>query len=220
LASIIGARCVCLGRPRIAPFVAPLGALRVLRFSAMNFRRILFVSLLTTGLGIAVSARAEIKLSASEPVLLTSAGQSADVQILKTLFDRSKVAAKTLPLAKPADLEGMKALVVAVGGSAKGLGAAGIDAEKETARLKSLLARARELKIPVLAMHIGGEAKRGDLSDALFSLVAAAAAQIVIIKDGDKDGFLTKTAAAHKVPLHSVEKLVAVMEPIKIVFRK
>ena len=106
------------------------------------------------------SARAEIKLSASEPVLLTSAGQSADVQILKTLFDRSKVTAKTLPLAKPSDLDGVKTLVIAVGGSSKGLGAAGIDAAKETARLKSLLAKARELKIPVLAMHIGGESAK------------------------------------------------------------
>jgi hypothetical protein len=186
----------------------------------MNIRRIVLLSLLTSGLGIIASARAEIKLSASEPVLLTSAGQSADVQILKTLFDRSKVTAKTLPLAKPSDLDGMKTLVIAVGGSSKGLGAAGIDAAKETARLKSLLAKARELKIPVLAMHIGGESKRGDLSDGLFSLVAEASAQVVMIKDGDKDGFLSKTATANKVPLHTVEKLIAVMEPIKTIFGK
>jgi hypothetical protein len=186
----------------------------------MNVSRIICLTLVATGFGIAASARAEIKLSAAEPVLLTSAGQSADVQILKTLFDRSKVSTKTLPLAKPSDLEGVKTLVVAVGGSAKGLGAAGIDAEKETARLKSLLARARELKIPVVAMHIGGESKRGDLSDGLFSLVAAASAQIVVVKDGDKDGFLTKTAAANKVPLDAVEKLIAVIEPIKTIFGK
>jgi hypothetical protein len=178
------------------------------------------LSCLALGLGLAATARAEIKLSATEPVLLTSAGQSADVQILKTLFDRSKVTAKTLPLAKPADLEGVKTLVVAVGGSSKGLGAAGIDAEKETARLKSLLARARELKIAVVAMHIGGESKRGDLSDNLFSLVAAASAQIVVVKDGDKDGFLAKTAAANKVPLETVEKLVSVLAPIKTIFGK
>ena len=186
----------------------------------MNLRRTFLLGLLPFGLGISASARAEIKLSASEPALLTSAGQSADVQILKTLFDRSKVTAKTLPLAKPADLDGVKTLVVAVGGSSKGLGAAGIDAEKEMARVKSLLARARELKIPVLAMHIGGESKRGDLSDGLYSLVAAAAVQVVVVKDGDKDGFLSKTAAANKVPLHAVEKLAAVMEPIKTIFGK
>jgi hypothetical protein len=186
----------------------------------MNLRRTFLPCLLSIGLGLTATARAEIKLSASEPALLTSAGQSADVQILKTLFDRSKVAAKTLPLAKPADLDGVKTLVVAVGGSSKGLGAAGIDAEKEKARVKSLLARARELKIPVLAMHIGGEAKRGDLSDGLFSLVAETAAQVVVVKDGDKDGFLGKAAAANKVPLHSVEKLAAVMEPIKTIFGK
>jgi hypothetical protein len=164
--------------------------------------------------------RSEIKLTAPEPVLLTSAGQSADVQILKTLFDRSKVSARTLPLAKPEDLAGAKTLVVAVGGSAKGLGAAGIDADKETARLKAVLAKAKEMKLPVVAMHVGGESKRGDLSDGLYKLVVGAAAQVVVVKDGDKDGFLTKSAAAAGVPLEKVEKLVGVIEPIKKIFGK
>jgi hypothetical protein len=186
----------------------------------MKIRNVVLVSISTAFLGLGAATRAEIKLSASDPVLLTSAGQSADVQILKTLLDRSKVAAKTLPLAKAADLDGAKTLVVAVGGSAKGLGAAGIDAPKETARLKSLLVRAKELKIPVVAMHIGGESKRGDLSDSLYSLVVAAAGQAVIVKDGDKDGFLSKTATASKVPLETVEKLVGVIEPLKKIFGK
>lgn len=186
----------------------------------MKTAQIIQLSCLALSFGLAASVRAEIKLSAAEPVLLTSAGQSADVQILKTLLDRSKVTAKTLPLAKATDLEGVKTLMVAVGGSSKGLGAAGIDAPKETARIKSLLARARELKIPVVAMHIGGEGKRGDLSDGLYSLVAAAAAQVVVVKDGDKDGFLSKTAAANKVPLETVEKLVGVIAPIKTIFGK
>lgn len=176
--------------------------------------------IIAAGLLPATSARAEVKLAAAEPALLTSAGQSADVQILKTLLDRSKVTARTLPLAKAADLDGIKTLVVAVGGSSKGLGAAGIDAERETARLKTLLARARELKIPVLALHIGGESKRGDLSDALFKLVASSAAQLVVVKDGDKDGFLSKTAAASNVPLETVEKLTGVLAPLKVIFGK
>ncbi len=186
----------------------------------MNTRPTVRLSLLTLALGLSSFARAEITLSATDPVLLTSAGQSADVQILKTLFGRCKVEARTLPLAQPADLAGVKTLVVAVGGSSKGLGAAGIDAGKETARLKSVLARAREMKIPVVAMHIGGESKRGDLSDGLYTMVVAAAAQVVLVKDGDKDGFLSKTAAAGKVPCQVVEKLIGVMDPIKAIFGK
>ena len=179
-----------------------------------------FLLLVGSLLAATASVRAEIKLTAAEPVLLTSAGQSADVQILKTLFERSKVAAKTLPLAKPDDLTGARTLVVAVGGSAKGLGAAGIDAEKETARLKAVLARAREMKLAVVAMHIGGEGKRGDLSDGLYRIVTAAASQVVLVKDGDKDGFLTKTAAAAGVPVETVEKLVGVVGPIRQIFGK
>lgn len=196
------------------------GRWRPTRYSNMKTLRFISPGVAFAVLALAASTRAEIKLSASEPVLLTSAGQSADVQILKTLLDRSKVTVKVLPLAKASDLEGAKTLVVAVGGSAKGLGAAGIDAPKETARLKALLARATELKIPVITMHIGGESKRGDLSDGLFALVVAVSSQVVILKDGDKDGFLSKTAVASKVPLENVDRLAGVIGPIKTIFGK
>ena len=66
------------------------------------------------------------KVKFEQPVLITSAGQSADVTIAGMLFKKANVQAKALPLAKPGDLEGVKTLVVVAGFSSKGLGAAGI----------------------------------------------------------------------------------------------
>jgi hypothetical protein len=162
----------------------------------------------------------EANFSAKEPILLTSAGQSADSQIVKVLLERNKIGVKSIPLAGPGDLEGAKTLVIAVGGSSKGLGAAGIDADKELARVQQILAKAKQSGIPVLAMHVGGISKRGELSDRFISQVIPASAFLIAIKEGDQDGFLTRTAANSKVQILIVERISELQEPLKSIFGK
>ncbi|HOG17377.1 MAG: hypothetical protein A4E73_00098 [Syntrophaceae bacterium PtaU1.Bin231] len=162
----------------------------------------------------------EVKFSAKEPVLLTSAGQSADVQMVKVLLERNKIAVKTAALAGPDDLQGVKTLVVAIGGSAKGLGAAGVDADKEAARVQKVVAKAKELGVPILSLHVGGSAKRGELSDRFIGLVVPASACVIALKDGDKDGFITKTSAKNNIPVLFVDKVSQTQEPLKAIFGK
>ena len=161
----------------------------------------------------------DVKFSGKEPVLLTSAGQSADVQMVKVLLERNKIAVKTSALAGPDDLQGMKTLIVAIG-SAKGLGAAGVDVDKEAARVQKVIAKAKELGVPILSMHVGGSAKRGDLSDRFISLVMPVSACVIALKDGDKDGFITKTSAKGNATLLLVEKISQTQEPLKTIFGK
>jgi hypothetical protein len=162
----------------------------------------------------------EVKFVGKEPVLLTSAGQSADVQMVKVLLERNKISVKTSALAGPDDLQGIKTLIVAVGGSAKGLGAAGVDADKEAARVQKLLAKTKELGIPILSLHVGGSAKRGELSDRFIGLVMPVSACVIALKDGDKDGFITKTSAKGNSTLLLVEKISQTQEPLKTIFGK
>src|SRR3990172_13082611 len=90
------------------------------------------------------------------PVLVTSSGQSRDGFTAKTLLTRAGVANEYKSLAKVADLDKVKTLVIAFGASVKGFDAAGVTADTELARTKDLLAAAREKKIRVIGMHIGG----------------------------------------------------------------
>jgi dihydroorotase-like cyclic amidohydrolase len=162
----------------------------------------------------------DVKFFAKEPDMLTSAGQSADVQMVKVLLERSKIAVKMSALAGPDDLLGAKTLVMAVGGSAKGLGAAGVDADKEAARVQKLLAKAKEMGVPILSLHLGGTAKRGELSDRFIGLVMPVSACVIALKDGDKDGFITKTSAKGNVPVLFVDKISQTQEPLKTIFGK
>jgi hypothetical protein len=174
---------------------------------------------LASGSVFSLSAQ-EVKFSAQEPALLTTAGQSADLNMAKVIFDRCKVSLKLAPLAGPDDLAGAGSLVIVIGGSTKGLGAAGINADKEIARVEQLMAKAAAQKIPIIGMHIGGKARRGELSDKFIDLVAPKTAFLMVVKEGDSDGYFSKIAASQKINARIVEKLVDLQEPVKVIYGK
>lgn len=142
-----------------------------------------------------------------QPVVLTSAGQSADVTIAAMLFKKLNVPVKSLPAAKAADLEGAKSLVVVAGFSSKGLGSAGINRDQEMERVNSVLAAAKEKGLRVLVLHLGGKARRGAQSDDFNTVAAKAAGALVVVKAGDEDGLFSRIAAERKVPIDLVEKI-------------
>jgi hypothetical protein len=155
-----------------------------------------------------------------QPVLLTSAGQSADVTIAGMLFKKANIQAKSLPQAKTTDLEGVKTLVVVAGFSSKGMGAAGISREQELTRVKSLLAAAQEKKLKVVTLHLGGKARRGNQSDDFNKMAAEASSYLLVVKQGDEDQFFSKIAAEKKIPFDLVDKIADAIQPVGKVFAK
>ncbi len=155
----------------------------------------------------------------ARPALVTSVGQSSDIVVVKALLNTQlKMDLAVNPLAQPADLAGIKTLLIVVGSSAKGLGAAGLDMEKEVARANALLVAARERKIAVLVLHTGGEARRGKTSNDLIALVVPAADQVIVVASGNKDKVFDTLAAARKAPVVEVEKLAGVGQAVKAAF--
>ena len=118
------------------------------------------------------------------PLLITSAGQSPDVQLAGVLARRAGVEHTLSPMATTAELTNAKSLAVVVGASLKGLGAAGIDTNKEKERVAALLAEANGRGIPVLLLHLGGDQRRGDLTDELITAYLPSAQWALILKSG------------------------------------
>lgn len=156
---------------------------------------------------------------AEQPVMLTSVGQSADVQMVKALMDKAEIAYEFNTVVKPEEMEGIKTLVLAVGGSSKGLGAAGIKAEEEIERTKQIIAKAKEKNMTILALHIGGEARRGELSDQFVHAALPDADYIIAVEEGNKDGLLTKLAAESGIPMDTVTSIAQAAEPLKKAFK-
>lgn len=140
------------------------------------------------------------------PVAMTAPGQSPEYAVVKLFLDRAKIPVKSDPLLEPGDIGDARSLIIIIGGSGKGLGAAGMDIEDEVKRARDLLALAKERKMPVIGMHLGGEARRGPNSQKFIELVTPNCNFVIVRSDGNKDGIFTKITQDHKIPLLLIEK--------------
>jgi len=154
------------------------------------------------------------------PILITSAGQSAEVQLAAVLCKKAELDAVLVKAAEAKDLAGRKTLLLVLGASMKGLGAAGLDVEKEKGRVKALLAEAKAKGIPVLAMHLGGESRRGELTDAMAAEYLPSARLVIVVKSGNKDGLFTKICKDNGLVLQEVDKTLDAVGPLKSAFKK
>ena len=157
---------------------------------------------------------------AEKPALLTSSGQSADIEMVKILLDRAKLPYKLDVKIAAAGLKatGTKSLILVLGGSSKGLGAAGISAQSEIDRTKALIAEARKQGMPIIGLHVGGEGRRGELSDKFLTDTVPACDYVIVVADGNKDNLFNKLAGG-KVTLDTVEKISKVGDPLVKAFK-
>lgn len=162
-----------------------------------------------------------------EPLLITNAGQGPGGKMGRLLVMRTKAVAKMTYNAepKPEDLAsgGYKTMLVVIGSSAKGLGASGITIDQEVARLDTMMAKAKELGIQVIAAHIEGKARRGKPGSAderSIDAIAPLAQHIVVNKEGDEDGKFAKLAAEKKIPLTYLDSAMDLGEFVKAMYAK
>ncbi len=186
------------------------------------------------------------------PILTTSAGQSTDVETLNIVmeeaglgFDYCDVPTPDLiaagvglagkesaatgfhaevhsDLAKYPKGTPFKTVIFAIGASLKGMGASGLTLEAEEARLKKILDYCQKNKIFTIAVHLGGEARRGAAgsdNERMIDAVAPFVSYIIVTKDSNKDGRFTTIARAKSIPLTEVEFALGVVDTLKQVFQ-
>ena len=186
-----------------------------------------------------LSAQEAKSPTADLPVLITSCGQSPGATMLKVIFMKLKLQhqpkAYTInTMATEEDLRsvmeggsGYKTLIIVMGASLKGMGAAGISIDDELNRVANLIAEARRLDITIIGAHIEGIKRRaqgadpGDNTDELSIDAVAPNADILIIrKDGDADGRFSTIAQEKNIPMVVVEKNLDLFEEMKKMFSK
>lgn len=152
---------------------------------------------------------------AETPLLLTSVGQNADVQMVKTVMEKREMSVTYEALADTESIGDNKTLILVVGGSSKGLGAAGIEVGDEQKRIDDLIAAAREKSVTIIGMHVGGEGRRGDLSDRFINAVCGKVDYLIVVEDGNKDGLFTQIAEDNQIPIDFVAKIAEVSTPLQ-----
>jgi Domain of unknown function (DUF6305) len=161
----------------------------------------------------------EVQAVFEKPLLITSAGQNAEVQIVAVLAKRAGLDYSLAKLASAKDLDNMKTLALVLGTSLKGLGAAGLDMDKERDRVTALVAEAQKRNIPLLCLHLGGENRRGQQTDEFITALLPLAKMAIVVKSGNSDGIFTKICKEKNIPLIEVEKTADALDPLRKAFR-
>ena len=101
------------------------------------------------------------------------------------------------------------------------MGASGLTVEDELKRLKSLIEYCQENDIFIIAIHGGGESKRGapgSDNEKMIDAIAPFANYLIVVEDSNKDGRFTKIAKEKNIPLTEVKYALGIVELMKKVF--
>ena len=165
--------------------------------------------------------------TASLPLVVTTCGQSPGALMVKVICDKNKMPCDQNDLLKADQLaakakEGKpyKTVIITMGTSLKGMGAAGIDINLETSRIKAVIEEAKKQQMLIIGAHIEGKARRVDDTDyASISAVVPNSALLIIRRDGNEDGFFTKLAEKHGIPLIEIKETLDLGDTLKKLFK-
>jgi hypothetical protein len=185
------------------------------------------------------------------PVLTTSAGQSTDVETLNIIMEEAgipydycdvpsvELLSAGVGLAGKESAEGFhvevhtdlskfpkgtpyQTVIFAIGASLKGMGASGLTVDSEEGRLKSLIDLCQKTGIFIIAIHAGGESKRGapgSDNERMIDAIAPFADYLIVTADSNKDGRFTKISEQRNIPLTTVEYALGIVDILKQVFQ-
>ena len=208
-----------------------------------------FIILLSVLLITAVGYAQDIP-KANLPVLTTSAGQSSDVETMNVILEQAEIGydycdvpsvdliKKGVGLGGAESGDGFhvdiwtdtdtyktgtpyKTVVFVMGASLKGMGASGLTIDDEITRLNSLIKFCKDNKILIVAVHAGGESKRGAAgsdNERMIDTIAPHADYIIAIAESNKDGRFTKIAKEKKVAFSNPEFALDIVELMEELF--
>ncbi|HPB87061.1 MAG TPA: DUF6305 family protein [Thermotogota bacterium] len=185
-----------------------------------------------------ISSSVVFAYSGAEPIklpvtfLLTNAGQGTGRKMMEAQFLATKTFKKSLDFisnAEPGrentfevdftDDQGnmVKAVVVAIGSTAKGLGASGITIDDEIARLNKMIEAIKKHNLLLIAIHIEGQVRRGDsANERSIDAIAPFADYILVTKDSNFDGKFTKLSTEKNIPLTILDNQLEIQKIIRI----
>lgn len=150
------------------------------------------------------------------PVLLVAVGESADISIAKSVLTKTGVA--FTEYADGTDVTAFKSAVLVPGVSVKGLGEAGIAVADELAKTKDLLTKLDAAGAKIVVAHLGGDARRDELTDQFLDVVLPAADFILALEAGNKDGKFSDFASANGIASSMESGLGTVVNTFKALY--
>lgn len=114
-------------------------------------------------------------------------------------------------------------LVVVIGSTDKGLGASGITIDDELARLEEMVAHAKEIELPIVAVLLEKD-KRSDIptnaNERCIDAICPNAEWMIVVADGNTDGRFDAISEEYGIPLTIIDTTLDFTELSKQAFIK
>ena len=173
-----------------------------------------------TNLDVTISDESLIADLDGHSLWVTSIGQAADYDTLITLLTNSS----TVGLVEGTDFTADSTLtanevaagdtdIIVAGASTKGMGGAGVDAAGEISRAQAFAAKT---DINIIVAQLGGSARRGETSDAIFAAVCPVASVTLAVSSADNDGMFSGTWCAN-TPLYLYSRATNMAASLKFI---
>ena len=169
-------------------------------------------------LSLALPAVASDIPKAPLPAVITSLGQSPDAYATSVLAKRAKLTLDYDNFLPAKEVSKYKTLLLAVGASLKGFGSAGVNLDTEFKRGKEIVEAAKENSVFLVILHIGGEGRREQMSNKLLDAVAHQGDYLLVLEDGNKDGYFTEVSEKNNIPLTILENPFKIQDSLKELF--
>ena len=135
------------------------------------------------------------------PILVTCTGQTPGSLTFQSFMDAVGIKSTHDNMALPSKMGGYKTMVVVMGASLKGLGAAGIDQDEEMERCEMIFKKAKDSGMKIIAAHIEGVARRNEIADRFITPFVPQADFFLVMEEGNQDGLFNKLSQQHNIPM-------------------
>ncbi len=162
------------------------------------------------------------EVTAEGPIITTTCGQSPGALMVTQICKQVDLECEQQDLLEGEYLKenDFKTVIITMGTSGKGMGAAGTDMKAEVERINGIIEVANEKGMTIIGAHIEGEARRVDDNDAKSIEVVAPYSDIIIVReDSNKDGYFTDLGEEKDIPVYVIEKTLELTEPLKEIFQ-
>ncbi|MEM4724721.1 MAG: DUF6305 family protein [Candidatus Hadarchaeum sp.] len=160
------------------------------------------------------------------PIVVTTCGQSPGAMMVKLICDRLGLPCEQRDLLTVQELEALcasenppRVLFITTGTSLKGMGAAGVDVDKEVARCLALVKRARELGLFIIVGQIEGPSRRTDEYDEKSIRAITPEADLLITRaDVNWDGYFTAVSQEKGIPQIFINQTLDLLTLFPLIF--
>lgn len=155
----------------------------------------------------------------SEPLMITSAGQSTDIYVVKDIANKLMIDNYFMPLATFEEIGDVNSAVIVIGYSEIGIRLNDLAFEEEKKRVENLVQEIKKRNISLVTVYLRGSQMLSTENKDLLNLVIDYTDYLIVTEENGDNSYFEELSSKVKIPITIVDNVNEVSEPFVSVFR-